>query len=36
MKAESKLWLAVILVNQKLTKRYKQTPIFSYPKNINR
>jgi hypothetical protein len=30
------LWLAAILVNQKLTKRYEHTPTPSHPTNISR
>jgi len=29
-KAEMELWFAAILVNQKLTNRYEQTPTKSY------
>ena len=35
-KADMELWLAAILVNQKLTKRYEQTPTPSQPTNINK
>lgn len=34
--AEIELWLAAILVNQKLTKRYEQIPTPSQPTNINK
>jgi hypothetical protein len=34
--ADIELWLAAILVNQKLTKRYEQTPTPSHPTNINK
>ena len=34
-KADIELWLAAILVNQKLTKRYEQIPTPSQPTNIN-
>ena len=30
------LWLAAILVNQKLTKRYEHTPTPSQPTNISK
>jgi hypothetical protein len=36
IKADKELWFAAILVNQKLTKRYEQTPTPSHPTNINR
>jgi len=35
-KAERELWFAAILVNQKLTKRYEQTPTPSQPTNISK
>jgi hypothetical protein len=34
-KAEIELWFAAILVNQKLTNKYEQTPTPSHPTNIN-
>jgi hypothetical protein len=34
--ADNELWLAAILVNQKLTKRYEQTPTPSQPTNITK
>lgn len=34
--ADIELWFAAILVNQKLTKRYEQTPTPSQPTNINK
>jgi hypothetical protein len=34
--AERALWFAAILVNQKQTKRYEQTPTPSQPTNINK
>jgi hypothetical protein len=34
--ADIELWFAAILVNQKLTKRYEQTPTPSHPTNINK
>jgi len=34
--AEIELWFAAILVNQKHTKRYEQTPTPSQPTNINK
>jgi hypothetical protein len=35
-KADMELWLAAILVNQKLTKRYEHTPTPSQPTNISK
>jgi hypothetical protein len=35
-KADMELWFAAILVNQKLTNRYEQTPTPSQPTNINK
>lgn len=35
-KADIELWLAAILVNQKLTNKYEQTPTPSQPTNINK
>jgi hypothetical protein len=35
-KADKELWLAAILVNQKLTSKYEQTPTPSHPTNITR
>jgi len=35
-KAEIELWLAAILVNQKLTRRYEHIPTPSQPTNINK
>ena len=34
--ADRELWFAAILVNQKLTKRYEQTPTPSHPTNISK
>jgi hypothetical protein len=34
--ADMELWLAAILVNQKLTKRYEHTPTPSHPTNISK
>jgi len=34
--AERALWFAAILVNQKHTKRYEQTPTPSHPTNISK
>jgi hypothetical protein len=34
--ADNELWLAAILVNQKLTKRYEQAPTPSQPTNITK
>jgi hypothetical protein len=34
--ADKELWLAGILVYQKLTNKYEQTPTPSQPTNINR
>jgi len=35
-KADKELWFAAILVNQKLTSKYEQTPTPSQPTNIKR
>ena len=35
-KADIELWFAAILVNQKHTRRYEQTPTPSQPTNINK
>jgi hypothetical protein len=35
-RALRELWLAAILVNQKLTKRYEHIPTPSHPTNITR
>ncbi len=35
-KADIELWFAAILVNQKLTNKYEQTPTPSQPTNINK
>jgi len=35
-KAERELWFAAILVNQKLTNKYEQTPTPSQPTNISK
>ena len=35
-KADIELWLAAILVNQKLTKRYEHIPTPSQPTNISK
>jgi hypothetical protein len=35
-KADIELWFAAILVNQKLIRRYEQTPTPSHPTNINK
>jgi hypothetical protein len=35
-KADIELWFAAILVNQKLTSKYEQTPTPSQPTNINK
>ena len=35
-KADMELWFAAILVNQKLTNKYEQTPTPSQPTNINK
>lgn len=35
-KADTELWFAATLVNQKLIKRYEQTPTPSHPTNINK
>jgi len=35
-KADMELWLAAILVNQKLTSKYEHTPTPSHPTNINK
>ena len=34
--ADVELWFAAILVNQKLTSKYEQTPTPSHPTNINK
>jgi len=36
MKADIELWFAAILVNQKLTKRYEQTPTPSHVLSENK
>jgi hypothetical protein len=35
-KADKELWFAAILVNQKLTNKYEQTPTPSQPTNISK
>ena len=35
-KADIELWFAAILVNQKLTSKYEQTPTPSHPTNISK